>query len=433
MICYQNGKYNPNREQQQRTDYLELLPQRELPFSSPHPNNLNGSVYPIRLHDTYAVDFTVHYPNQTIDIKQLAQLNPQECLMPKSIQASLGQTLLLYGQPPHPTINQQEFAKQCIKALSTETNTLSLNRQDQLFGSPIFEFAINSPPETTPPNQLIHILVWLENHPQTLELAQQNNHWLINLLNCRHKISFAHYQARQNNEAAHKIYRKLETDSKQLKKLPTEPTKRLTSLETLLYNTSSNTFEYARHLRNLTDQHTTIIINTTNYLKWLSHIHKQTLPNDELTFLNDFGKKTSQNYQQQITYYLDYLKPGHHLFGQMTTTTLGLVNLGEQKQQMIRAEKFELLITFFSAAIGTGAISAAVIPNPPHLIEILVNIFELIQPPLLPANLHQWMNYIPIPPAGFFKIMFHLIIGGITALFLTPLTSLILKTLKKPD
>jgi hypothetical protein len=432
LMCYQNGNYYPEGELGQRTEYLQLM-RNEWHFSSSLANDLtrSGSVYPVRLHDTYAVDFTVYYPDKMVDIKQLAQLNPQGCLMPSFIQASLGQTLLLYGEPSYTTISEQEFAERCVKALFTETHALSLSRQGQLFGSALFEFEMISPPEATPPNKLIHILVWLGKHWQTLELAGRANPWLINLLNCRHKILFAYYEARQSNNSAHKTYRALEKDSEQLNKLPTVPAKRLASLETVLYNTSNNTFEYARHLRNLTDQHTTIVINTTNYIKWLSHIREICLPSDEFTFLDDFGKKTSQHYQQQITFYLDYLKPGRHLFEQLTTTTLGLVNLGEQKQQMIRAENFEFLITFIGATVGTGAISATVIPDPPHLIEVVVNFFELIQLPLPPVEMPEWFDNFPILPDSIFKIMFHLIIGGVTALFFTPLISLILKILRK--
>jgi hypothetical protein len=50
-----------------------------------------GEIYPLRIHDTYAVDLTLRY-RQLLEIPQLCQLNPSDF-----IKASLGQTLLPEG------------------------------------------------------------------------------------------------------------------------------------------------------------------------------------------------------------------------------------------------------------------------------------------------------------------------------------------------
>jgi hypothetical protein len=167
---------------------------------------------------------------------------------------------------------------------------------------------------------------------------------------------------------------------------------------------------------------TTIQTNTINYAKWLGHIREMSLPTDDLTFLDDFHAKTCQHHLQQIDVYLDYLKLGHHLFAQMTTTILGLVHIGEQKQQIIRAEKFEFLITFIGAAVGTGAISATVIPDPPNLINLVSHFFDMVQLPLF--EIPKLLNNFALPE-DILKVMFHLIVGGTTALVFTPLISFI--------
>jgi len=243
---------------------------------------------------------------------------------------------------------------------------------------------------------------------------------LINLFNCRHKILFAYHQAYQSNHLARQIYNALDNKSQQLHQLPKAQEKRLKSLETVLNNTSDDTFEYARHLRDLDDHRTTIQTNMTNYVKWLGHIRELSLSTDDLTFLDDFHAKTCQHHQQQMDIYLDYLKPGHHLFEQLTTTILGLVHIGEQKLQIIRARKFEFLITFIGAAVGTGAISATVIHDP-QLIDLVSHFFDSVQLPLF--EMPSWFNDFPTLPKGILNVMFHLIVGGVTALIFTPFLS----------
>jgi len=184
LICYQNGNYHPDGELGQRTNYLELIQYKpaELRFSPVTQDELtlSGSAYPLRLHDTYAADFTVCYQNQAVDVNQLHRLNPEGCLMPSHIQASIGQTLLLYAEPLKlkNALAAKMFADECVKALLQVAKPPFLSNQGILFGSPIFEYEaipkFDAPPH---PNELTHILVWLRKHQQTLELAGKANRW----------------------------------------------------------------------------------------------------------------------------------------------------------------------------------------------------------------------------------------------------------------
>jgi hypothetical protein len=434
LICYQYGKYSPVGEEWQGTDNLELIqPERELRFSSVTQDNLSlsGSVYPLRLHDTYAVDFTLSYKNQELTVNQLRQFNPQGCLMPSNIQASLGQTLLLYAEPLEGVIVDQHFAEECVKALLQDAKQLcpSMRNQGKLFGSSIFEYEIISKFDAPHPNESTHILVWLGEHEQTLELATLANRWLINLLNCRHKVLFACHQAHQSNHSARQIDEKLDGKSQQLNQLPKVQEKRIELLEALLNNTSDDTFEYAHHIRHLADHHTTIKTNTTNYAKWLGKIRELSLTTDNLTFLDNFYAHTCHHHQQQIGVHLDDLELGHHLFGQMMVTILGMVHIGEQKQQIIRDQKFEFLITFIGVAVGTGAISAVVIPEPPNFIDLVSHFFDFVQFPLF--EMPQWFNNFPAPPNNLLKVIFHLMVGGVTAVLFTPLISFFSKRLRR--
>lgn len=426
LICYQNGQYYSDGERGHPSHFLELIqPERELSFSSVLRDNLTlgASIYPLRVHDTYAVDFTLNYQNQTVDVNQLCRFNPQACLMPSHIQASLGQTLLLYAEPIGEEMVLSDLATECVNALLQDTQQTcpALVHQGQLFGSPIFAFETITPDNAPHPNKLFHILVWLGKHEQTLSLVEQANRDLIHLLRYRQKILFSYHQAQQSNHLARRLYNELETKMQQLHQLPTEQEKWLDALERLLTETSLDTIEYARYLRNLADHYTTLKTNAMNYAKWLGHIREFSLKTDNLAWLEDFHAKTCTHHQQQLEIYLDYLKPGHHLFEQMTRTLVGLVQIGEQKQQMIREHKFEYLITFIGAAVGTGAISATVMPEPPHLIHLLSHWFALVQLPIL--EMPSWFTHFSSPPLEILHVMFHLLVGGVTALVFTPVIS----------
>ncbi|NET62795.1 MAG: hypothetical protein F6K47_43910, partial [Symploca sp. SIO2E6] len=96
--------YNPNNEAQEVTaeekldpdDCLELIRKdpksnqaRQLRFHTEPDKDglrLSGEIYPLRIHDTYALDLTLRY-RETVDLIKLSQLNPTN-----HIQASLGQT-----------------------------------------------------------------------------------------------------------------------------------------------------------------------------------------------------------------------------------------------------------------------------------------------------------------------------------------------------
>lgn len=97
-----NGKIGitPNQDNLE-SNYLELLqPERLLSFSA-IPNGsslqLRGEVYPLQIHDTYAVDITLRYPYPHVEIEQLAGLNPQGCLQIAQSNSLLGQTLVLFA------------------------------------------------------------------------------------------------------------------------------------------------------------------------------------------------------------------------------------------------------------------------------------------------------------------------------------------------
>ena len=89
-----------------------------------------------------ALDLTL-LATDTLETNQLNNLNFQGCLLPNKIQASLGQTLLLFAKPVDFSGNHQELAVACVEALFQDVENQPkpyLIAEYQILGSPIFEF-----------------------------------------------------------------------------------------------------------------------------------------------------------------------------------------------------------------------------------------------------------------------------------------------------
>ncbi len=93
----------PPGEDDISNDYVELLSERFLHFYAiPDKDKpqLKGGVYPLQIHDTYAIDITFHRPESVVNLSEFNYfLNPNYCLLPANIQSDLGQTLILFAEP----------------------------------------------------------------------------------------------------------------------------------------------------------------------------------------------------------------------------------------------------------------------------------------------------------------------------------------------
>ena len=145
----------------------------------------------MRLQDTYTADLTFYYKNVTIKVADLTRLNPEGCLLPNAIQPSLGQTLLLYASPAVYN-TYRKLADESVKAFVQDKQPASVDfrAEGKLFGSPIFEYESREDDA----RQRGHILVWLQDNPQTLKSAATPtfNFYLMNLLCSRAKIGFVY-------------------------------------------------------------------------------------------------------------------------------------------------------------------------------------------------------------------------------------------------
>ncbi|MEG3975543.1 hypothetical protein QT970_13105 [Microcoleus sp. herbarium8] len=359
---------NRNTQNTQQSDYLELYQSdgdRFVSFttvSQPDKLPLTGGIYPLQLHDTYALDFTLFSPNLTVEINQLSNLNFQGCLLPCEIQASLGQTLVLFAKPVDFAGNHQDLAVACVDALFQNSELKQpkpyLIGEGKLLGSPIFEFD-NSQEN---PRLKCHILVWLDTDEKTSEIEELGDYYrpLLNLLCCRSKILYAYHQAHQCNEEARNLYSQLEGKVEEFSRLKSDREQRLEQLEGGLTELPQIGLKYARYLRDLEIQQITIQINAKNYSYWLRKLGDCSVEySNNLDFLQDFIDGSCQIFQKQIKLHRSYLTAGKELFQQMIETIRGIVEVDAQKQQ-VKYEQGErdrdrnLQITIAVVGIGIG-------------------------------------------------------------------------------
>ena len=359
---------NRNSQNSQQIDYLELYESdgdRIVSFttvSQPDRLPLTGGIYPLQLHDTYALDFTLLSPYSTVEINQLSNLNFQGCLLPCEIEASLGQTLVLFAKPVDFAGSHQDLAVACVDALFQNSELKHpkpyLIGEGKLLGSPIFEFD-NSQEE---PRLKCHILVWLDTDEKTSEIEASGNYYrpLINLLCCSSKILYVYYQAHRCNEEARKLYRQLEEKVAEFSHLKSDRKQRLEQLEGWLAQLPQIGLTYARYLRDIELHQIAIETNAKNYSYWLKKLGDSSVEEiDNLDFIQEFIDNSCKIFQQQIKLNMSYITAGKELFQQMIETIRGIVEVDAQKQQ-VDYEKNEkerdrnLQITIAVVGVGIG-------------------------------------------------------------------------------
>ena len=126
LICYENGQYTPQKEIGRKTQWLTNSQHLDLgSFSTTDGFKINGNLQPLLLNDTYAVDLTLLPESANIDINvpQIKHFKPS-CFLPSQIQASLGQTLWIYGEVDANNTHQdcQLLAEKIANALVAATN-----------------------------------------------------------------------------------------------------------------------------------------------------------------------------------------------------------------------------------------------------------------------------------------------------------------------
>jgi hypothetical protein len=334
LISYQGGQYRATAEDQLPLSQPNLLPSGKdsIDFSLPVQANgkgleLRGSLSPFRLYDTYAIDLTLFSP-KPINLEQLNQLNPHGLLLPPHIQASLGQTLLLYVEADNLQKDDRTIADTCVTQVFQNQGMPEFISESRILDSPIFEYDT----VITDPAQQRHLLVWL-NHNQLPSEIDEASMRLFYLLLTRHKILFAYNQSRWCDRQAKHIINDLEQNIiqrfNQIAQLQQYRQQNIIQrfnqiaqsrsyrrqFQTLFGQLLQMTSEYNRCLRHLFDHTATIQANLKNYQNQMDKLAH--LPGNDLIFLQQFLDLTQNKFLQQIQVDRDYLISGQAFFNQV--------------------------------------------------------------------------------------------------------------------
>ncbi|AFZ09264.1 hypothetical protein Osc7112_4998 [Oscillatoria nigro-viridis PCC 7112] len=381
LICYKDGLYYPDGEQENLTNGKLLIPDggKTLKFPQiiqPDHHKLDGSIYALRIHDTYTADLTFYYQNATIKVADLTRLNPQGCLLPNAIQPSLGQTLLLYAEPAvYDTY--RKLADESVKAFvqDKQPSQVEFRAEGKLFGSPIFEYDSREDDAT----KRCHFLVWLQENSQTLKFATPTfNSYLMNLLCSRAKIVFVYGEARKKYRKAQQIVSELEKKLPEFSQIEREQDRqvKLQKLKQLLAEIRIKMFDCTQQVRYLQEDRNTIDTNAENYGDALTKIKGLSIPGDNLDFLKKFLDLAENKYQRQIEIDFNYLIASQDLFQQSISTVRGMVEIEQveldreqmelykqkEEEEKKRDRQLENIIFFVGTAIGGGQIFSAAYP-----------------------------------------------------------------------
>jgi hypothetical protein len=334
-----------------------------LPFTAiEHKSHLHlrGEINALQIHDTYALDLTFRYSEPEVQINDLAGLNPEQYLLPKNINSSLGQTLVLFAKPIGNIPNEQVFADACLTSLLSDTEVKKLQiycqSQGKLLGSSIFEYNNNA----DSPKEQCHIFIWLNTNTETTTLEEKGDYYypLIDILNCRSKIIYARSQAIWCNQQAREDFSKLENKLMAFNKAKNLPiNNKLQQFNQWLNEIPEISFNYSRYLRDLQIHKNIIKTNSKNLALYLNKLKAISLPQEDLEFLYNFLELAETTFIEQIDVDLGYLIPAQNLFEQMISTIRGIVEIEQAKSD----RSLEKTIQILGIGFGGGGIVSGVI------------------------------------------------------------------------
>ena len=353
------------------------LPNSEIPIA--------GRIYSQCLYDSYAVAFNLRRPEQEngkkteeVSLNFFRKINPDKIFLPKFVDSSLGQTLLITAFIP------EEFKKSSIKDLEilaqkcleefipNNQQRPPLQNQGEVFGSPIFEYDNLSQINLDSSDiHYCHVLIWLFRENQSSEDFIDCYSEFIDLFFYRNKVITAYQQSLKQYEKAFKCYGEIEGEIKSLNEfLNQEITDEsflneadLKFLKQKLKALSHQDFSYSQTLRNLKHYRNTIGINSKNYKQTLKTIQrklKEKSPinsEQKLDFFLAFINEDSQYFQERIKDELNYFVEGSTLVDRAIASIRGIIEIDQTENQLGHEERdkennYDLQITIL--AVGTG-------------------------------------------------------------------------------
>ncbi|WP_330484719.1 adenylate/guanylate cyclase domain-containing protein [Tumidithrix elongata] len=264
-----------------------------LVFTAPQTDgklHLRGELYPVAIHDTYAIDLTLRYDEDgavPLTYDRLIDLNP------KGIRASLGQTLFVMLKLADSVASPSEVARVALQFLLGR-NDLQEVARGSLLGSPIVEFEYGVEPAE-------HALVWLDGNSRTTEAEQEGAYYvpLFNLLCYRSKILYVYEQSRWCFEQLQVMGGNMRQKGQTLAAWSSSDADKQKFMREWLDEIPTQAIAYEAYLRDMESHLIASEINIKNYTLWLKRLRKHCFIEDDLGFLEIFGD-VCDSQQQQI-------------------------------------------------------------------------------------------------------------------------------------
>ncbi|HBW57677.1 MAG TPA: hypothetical protein DEF27_07690, partial [Oscillatoriales bacterium UBA8482] len=315
---------------------------------------------------------------EEVSLNFFREINRDQIFLPKFVDSSLGQTLLITAFIPEELKQSsiedlENLAQKCLEEfIPNNQQRPPLQNQGELFGSPIFEYDNLSQINLDSSDiHYCHILIWLFREHQSSEDFIDCYSEFIDLFFYRNKVITAYQQSLKQYEKAFNYYGEIEGEIKSLNKfLDLNITDKsflkeeeLKSLKQKLKVLSQQDFTYSQTLRNLKHYRNTIAINSKNYQQTLKTIQRKlkekSLINysQNLDFFLAFIDQDSQYFQERINDQLNYFVEGSTLVDRAIASIRGITEI-EQTENQLGQEKrekennYDLQITIL--AVGTG-------------------------------------------------------------------------------
>lgn len=395
--------------------------------------SLTGFAQPLRISDSYALGLNLRVPEKqtngtntpNVDLSIFREFNPDNCLLPNSVNSYFGQTLLLTAwltaEQKAAAEEDSQYIKKlgqdCLQSFITGEDLPELYRQGELFGSPILEYG-----DPNYPDEFGHILIWFFDSQTTSDIWDIYYPNFLDLFLYRHKIILAYQESRAYYLDIRKEYEKIELDidntfqylqgdaaQKQQLKGAGLKEEELEHLKRKTIDMPPRAVKYARLLMELEIRQNTIAINAKNYQNKLNQISldikSKTVYDDRdakkysnLSFLKLFSQETCPRFSEQIKFDLGYFKHGTDLLDKAMEAIRGVVAIEEAR----RDAELQATIQIVGSALGFVGIVASVAPylikqDPPDrkfyfpLSNIEIPSFILVLLISVGAGLGVWM------------------------------------------
>ena len=349
-------------------EYIELLGDKQVvAFESP----LEGYAYPVKIRDTYAVQFDLSGKIEPDEDKRFApkEIDCLEWLKQQVISrvnppATIGQSWLVWGQLTADDQDALATAKNCYSKLNLFPNTKwerDLKAEGKFLDADFYELWLQ-PGDRGNIGQNYHVLICLfpYNNSQAISdiskiVAKLYPH-LMQLFFFRNKVIWTYTQSRQLKADLKEAARTIQQIVTQLPQQVNAPKVDLKELQQSLVDALTIFSVYANYISRLEEQENTIKINLKNYKRRLKTIGED-MGNDAeaFTFMASFSDFAKEKYVGQVAADNRSLTAGLRLLENAIQTIEGIIEIERAKSD----RTLNVTIGAVGVGIGTSGVVAS--------------------------------------------------------------------------